>query len=209
VTVVLYARCSTDEQARSGLGLEAQEVALRAEAARRGWADVSLVVDDGVSGAVEPSRRPALGPALLSARRGDVLAVSRLDRCSRNLRHFLNLWHDLERRGVDVVALDVGLDTSTAAGRAMVQMMMVFSELERGLNVERTRAAYAVKLRDGWRPANRVCEADERRVLALRAQGLSERAIAARLSDEDGRRWHRATVTRVLLRSQSYMQSDQ
>ena len=62
--VVGYARVSTDEQATSGLGLDAPEAAIRAEVDRRGWELVAVVTDGGVSGGKAPADRPRFAQVL-------------------------------------------------------------------------------------------------------------------------------------------------
>jgi DNA invertase Pin-like site-specific DNA recombinase len=195
--LVCYLRVSTDEQAENGNGLAAQEHALLAWAAGR---DVGWVVDPGVSGSVAPARRPALGPVLRGLRRGDALAVQKIDRLGRTVLACLTLADDLQRRGVTLIALDLQLDTSTAAGRAMLQMMLVFAEMERGINIERTRACYAVKMRDGWRPANRHSPEVEQRIYDLADAGQSQHAIARTMSEVMGQTLQRTQVQRILAR---------
>jgi DNA invertase Pin-like site-specific DNA recombinase len=196
--VVLYRRISMAEErvtkARQvearRLGLRVQEEALAGEAQRRGWESVEWVTEDGVSGKVEPAERPELGPVLCGLRRGDVLAVAKLDRLSRSLAHFAVLVEELTRRGVAVVVLDAGVDSSTPHGEAMVNMMATFARLERRLISDRTRAAKlsvcATEI-PGW-----IARRDE--VWRLHDAGLSERRIAGQLGCS------RATVTRTLRR---------
>src|SRR4051794_29141308 len=79
-----YLRVSTDEQANSGLGLEAQRAAILAEAQRRGWAeaDVQWIEDAGYSG--KDTRRPGIRLALEVLKRGEAagLVVAKMDRLS-------------------------------------------------------------------------------------------------------------------------------
>jgi DNA invertase Pin-like site-specific DNA recombinase len=96
-----YGRVSTRDQHP-----EAQHDALRA-------AGCDQVFIDKVSGKL--ARRPALDRALLSAnRKGDQLIITKLDRLGRSLEHLIELSKDLQTRGVDLVVLDQGIDTSTA-----------------------------------------------------------------------------------------------
>ncbi len=111
---------STEEQAHSGLGLEAQRAAINAEVARRGWELVTVLTDAGASGK-SLSGRPALAEALAMVRSGDadVLVVAKLDRLSRSLLDFAGLMADAQQRGWVLVALDLGIDLSTPAGEFM------------------------------------------------------------------------------------------
>ncbi len=67
------------------------------------------------------ARRPALDQALLVARAGNQLVVTKLDRLGRSLEHLIALAEDLQAREIDLVVLDQGIDTSTAVGRMFFQ----------------------------------------------------------------------------------------
>ena len=197
-----YTRVSTEEQGRSGLGLAAQREAVESECGRRGWELAALHAEVASGGRAD--NRPELQAALASMGRGDALVVSRLDRLSRSLVDFSAILERARRGRWSVVALDLGVDTSTAAGEAMVNVLMTFAQFERRLIGERIAEALAAKRAAGWcppRPAHQTAEADEARVLDLHLRGMSQRAIAARLTEQDGRRWHKETVARVLRRS--------
>ena len=86
------------------------------------------------------ANRPALERALLSANRtGDQLVVTKLDRLGRSLEHLIALSKQLQERGVDLVVLDQGIDTSTAVGRMFFQILGSIAEFEHALMSERTR----------------------------------------------------------------------
>ncbi len=171
----LYARVSTADQ-----HAEVQLHALRDYAARRELEALEYL-DHGVSGAKD--RRPALDRLLrdAQARRFDVLAVTKLDRHARSVRHLVALTAELEALGVGLVVLDQGLDTSTPAGRLLFHVLGAIAEFERDLIVERTSAGLAAARRRGAR-LGRPPVLDRRgrqRALRLRASGHSVRAIAA------------------------------
>jgi len=109
---------------------EAQHDALRAA----GCDDIFI---DKASGKL--ARRPELERALLSANReGDQLVITKLDRLGRSLEHLIELSKLLEKRGVDLVVLDQGIDTSTAVGRMFFQILGAIAEFEHALMSERT-----------------------------------------------------------------------
>jgi DNA invertase Pin-like site-specific DNA recombinase len=108
---------------------EAQADALRA-------AGCEKVFVDKASGKL--ARRPELDKALLVAREGDQLVVTKLDRLGRSLENLLELSRDLQARGVDLVVLDQGIDTSTAVGRMFFQILGAVAEFEHALMSERT-----------------------------------------------------------------------
>jgi DNA invertase Pin-like site-specific DNA recombinase len=136
-----YVRVSTEEQADSRLGLEAQRAAIVAEAERRGWRLVEIVEDAAVSG--RDLHRPGMELVLRArqARRVDRLVVAKLDRVGRSLLDVAGRIDQAARQGWALVALDVGVDTGRLTGKAMAGMMAVFAELERGLIGQRTRDA--------------------------------------------------------------------
>jgi DNA invertase Pin-like site-specific DNA recombinase len=84
--------------------------------------------------------RPELDKALMvAARAGDQLVVTKLDRLGRSLEHLIALAGQLQDRGVDLVVLDQGIDTSTAVGRMFFQILGAIAEFEHALMSERTR----------------------------------------------------------------------
>ncbi len=198
-----YVRVSTDEQARSGLGLEAQEAALKAEAERRGW-DLVIFRDEGASGKqVNPGLRKALGE--LAAGLADGLIVARMDRISRSLLHAVEILDLAKNQGWALVVLDLGVDLTTPAGRALAGTMAVFAEFERELIRERTRAAASAAKARGkklGRP-RQVTQEVARRIVELRDAGKSYDAIARELEgagelSPTGRpTWQSSTVRRI------------
>ncbi|HEX3733775.1 MAG TPA: recombinase family protein [Solirubrobacterales bacterium] len=215
--VVAYRRVSTREQADSGLGLAAQRKRLQAEAERRGWADVRWVTDEAVSGSVDAAQRPGLGPALEAMRPGDVLAMSKLDRLSRSTADFAGLVRRSREEGWSLVCLDPVLDLTTATGRAMAGLVVVFAEWERETIGQRVREGLAQTDKRVGRPlglppvgaAARGPEPVPPRVAAVvrdaLGAGLSPGATADRLNGYGipslrGGRWHRESVRRLLPR---------
>ncbi|GGI09781.1 recombinase family protein [Egicoccus halophilus] len=203
--VLGYPRVSTDEQARSGLGLVAQRASIEAEAARRGWT-VDYATDDGISGSVPPADRPALGATLDRLDRGDVLIAAKLDRIGRSALDVLALAARADEEGWDLVVLDLGLDTSTPVGRFVLTMLAGVAELERGLIAARTRDALAAAKARGTRLGRPVETPETIRltIAHLRREGWSLRAIADHLTAEGvptargGARWYPASVSGVL-----------
>ena len=177
-TVALYARVSTADQHP-----EIQLHALRQYAERRGLTVAAEHVDHGISGAKD--RRPALDALLADARRRrfDVLAVTKLDRLARSVRHLTHLGAELEALGIDLVVLDQSIDTSTPAGKLLFNVLGSIAEFERDLIRERTLAGLDAARRRGKR-LGRPTVLDERklkRVRSLRASGKSIRYIAGLL----------------------------
>ena len=185
--MVLYTRVSTEEQAASGLGLEAQEAQLRAAAEYGRWHITRLIRDEGKSGG--SLDRPGLRKALELVRdgRADGLAVAKLDRLSRSMMDFAFLLEWFDEAGGVLVALDLNVDTSTASGRMLVQVLMVFAEFERRAISDRTKAALQA-LRARGKPTGPPTVADHpelhRRIIDMRERGMTFQAIADELNAE-------------------------
>jgi DNA invertase Pin-like site-specific DNA recombinase len=198
-----YVRVSTQEQADSRLGIQAQEGALTAEAKRRGW-ELTILRDEGASGKnVNPGLRKALDQ--LAAGLADGLVVAKLDRLARSVGHASDIMDRAQAQGWNLVMLDLGIDLTTPSGEAMANMMATFAQLERRLIGERTKAALAAKKAQGvslGRP-RMVSGAVARRIVSMRGQGLSYGAIARELTDVGelspaGRpSWQASTVRRI------------
>jgi DNA invertase Pin-like site-specific DNA recombinase len=198
-----YSRVSTEEQAESRNGLEAQRAAIDAEAKRRGWT-VEHYADEGASGKyINGNLREVL--QLLASGQGDGLIVAKLDRLARSVVHAANIIQDAQDQGWSLVVLDINLDLSTAAGRMMARTVVNFAEYERELISERTKAGLAAK-RARNEPIGRPRLAKPgvvRRIVLDRNAGLSFAKIAAALEVEGilspaGRsNWQASTVRRI------------
>jgi len=133
----LYARVST-----GGQTVENQLRELRAVAERHGWQIVTEFSDKGISGAKGRGQRPGLDKLLqaVARREVDIVLSWSVDRLGRSLQGLLALLGELHAKGVDLYLHQQGLDTSTPAGKALFQMMGVFSEFERAIIRERVRS---------------------------------------------------------------------
>ena len=202
-----YVRVSTEEQAQTDLGLEAQRAAIRGECARRGWSLMAIHEEAGLSGKAM-GNRPALAAALNQCRRGeaDALVVAKLDRLSRSLTDAAALLARSAQEGWRLVALDLAVDTTTPQGEVMAHVMAAFAQFERRLIGQRTGDALAVKRAQGVRLGRpRVLPRDlVERIAEARAAGTTLQGIADALNDggvptaQGGVRWYPGTVAAVL-----------
>jgi DNA invertase Pin-like site-specific DNA recombinase len=156
-----------------------QLLALRQWAAGQGHVVAAEYTDDGVSGA--KTSRSALNRLLADAARNrfDVVAVTSLDRLGRSLAHLIRLSASFEQLGIDLAVRNLGLDTTTPAGKLAFHMLGALAEFERALIRERTMAGLArakAQGRRGGRP--RVSSYIERRVADLLRAGTSLRETA-------------------------------
>ena len=173
-TMIGYLRVSTEEQANSGLGLEAQRDCIQRYADAHGW-DVLWYVDEGLSAKSldRPQLQAALARVHVTPKRRDVdgIVVAKLDRLSRSVHDFSGILKLAAARKWALVAIDLGVDTSTPTGRLVANVMMSVAEWEREVIGERTSAAMQAAKRAG-KHMGRVSvlpAATGARLLALRA----------------------------------------
>lgn len=180
--VGLYLRVSTGEQTTRN-----QRRELEAAATRHGWEVVAVFEDAGVSGAKGRKDRPGLDAMLkaVARREFDLMMAWSVDRLGRSLVDLLATLQDLHAKDVDLYLHQQGLDTSTPSGRAMFQMMGVFSEFERAMIQERVKAGLSRAKDEGvklGRPTLEIADPERAaKVRALRASGVGIRAIAKTL----------------------------
>jgi len=201
--VIGYARVSTHEQGANGVGLDAQEAAIRAECDRKGWLLVDVVRDQGASG--RSLERPRLIAILDRIKAGEAegLIVSKLDRLSRSVVDFGTLLEWFSDREASLIALDLGIDTSTPGGRLVANVFASVAEWEREIIGQRTRDGLAAVRRQG-RAISRPAVADrpdlERRISRLRDKGWTLQRIADKLNADGvptlrgGKEWRPSSV---------------
>src|SRR3954462_3961126 len=145
---VLYLRVSTIDQTTAN-----QERELREIARRSGLEIVKVYKDHGISGAKGRDKRPGFNAMCRDAtkRQFDVVMAWSVDRLGRSLQDLVTFLSELHALGVDLFLHQQGLDTRTPAGKAMYQMMGVFSEFERSMIRERVRAGLARARSEGKR----------------------------------------------------------
>jgi DNA invertase Pin-like site-specific DNA recombinase len=180
--VALYLRVSTGEQTTA-----TQRRELEAAAERHGWMVAAVFEDAGISGAKGRKDRPGLDSMLkaVARREIDMVMAWSVDRLGRSLMDLLGTLQDLRAKDVDLYLHQQGLDTSTPSGRALFQMLGVFSEFEREMIRERVKAGLARAKDDGITLGRRKLEdTDPERaaqVKAMRANGMGVRKIARQL----------------------------
>jgi DNA invertase Pin-like site-specific DNA recombinase len=146
-----YARVSTDKQADKGVSLEAQTEKVRAMAIVKDVELVDVLVDAGES--AKNLQRPGMARLLelVDRREVDVVIIAKLDRLTRSVADLAELLKRFKRRGVSLVSVADSLDTQSAAGRLVLNIMVSVSEWEREAIGERTRDALRLKQIKGQR----------------------------------------------------------
>jgi len=228
MNATIYLRVSTDEQAESGAGLDAQADACQAYAERTGLDVAASYSDDGgISGAVGLDKRPGLLEAIAALGRGDVLLVAKRDRLGRG--------DPIATAMIEAAVIRKGAKIVSAAGEGtegdgptdvlMRRIVDAFSEYERLLIGARTKAALQSMIKRGERVGRirfgyslaadgvtLVEDSHEQRAIEiiheLRDRGESLRAIAAELNRREiptkagGKAaWKHTSVNRILQRA--------
>jgi DNA invertase Pin-like site-specific DNA recombinase len=181
-----YARVSTSEQETA-----AQVSALKAAGCER-------IYREKASGGRWD--RPELHRLLDQLRKGDVLVVWKLDRLSRSLRDVLIIMERLAEAKAGFRSLTEAVDTTTPAGRMMMQMVGAFAEFERAMLRERTKAGLEAARRDGRIGGRRptLTAQQQAEIIRMVLKGNKTGADAARLFAV-----HPATVSRLLARARA------
>lgn len=217
-----YVRVSSEDQAKSGLGLESQQAKIEAYAALYGHELVKIVVDAGES--AKSLNRPGIREALDSLSRGEAegIIVLKLDRLTRSVADMGSLIDRYfgDKAGKALVSVSDQIDTTTAGGRLVLNVLVSVSQWEREAIGERTAAALESKARRGerkggqapigsrWEAKRLVANDGESGAVSiikqLRESGMTIRAIASELNRRGvpvarkGAQWHVTTVARIL-----------
>jgi DNA invertase Pin-like site-specific DNA recombinase len=164
-----YARTSTVDQ---DAGYEAQQRDLKA-------AGCTKVFAEQVSSVAE---RAQLNAAIDYLREGDVLIATKLDRLARSMRHLLQIVDEVKEKKASLRILGMSLDTDTATGTMMLQVLGAVAEHERSLMLERQREGIAKAKAEGkYRGRAKTAMAKAGEVEALLAKGVNPTEVARKL----------------------------
>ena len=126
--VAIYTRVSTEDQAKEGFSLDAQLDKLRAYCKARGWEIAGEYVDDGYSG--RNTKRPAYQRMMQEMDKWDGLLVIKMDRIHRNSKNFMIMMEQLRENNKEFISMTESLDTSTAMGRFVMDIIQRIAQLE-------------------------------------------------------------------------------
>jgi site-specific DNA recombinase len=215
-----YVRVSTDKQADRGVSLDAQAEKIRAMAVVHNAELIDIIVDGGES--AKSLNRPGMARLLALVDAGEVqtVIIAKLDRLTRSVKDLCTLLERFTRRGVALVSVAESLDTGSAAGRLVLNIMTAVSQWEREAIGERTRDAMSNKRTNGERVGNiqfgyrlgadgKHVEPDAaeqavlQKIQRLRHSGHTMRGIAAALNQQAlrtrrGSAWRLEHVARIL-----------
>lgn len=219
-----YIRVSTEGQVVDGVSLDAQRAKIEAWCQVNDFELAGVFVDAGISGK-RADNRPELQAALTAvAKHRGALVVYSLSRLARSTKDTIAISELLSKAGADLVSLSEKIDTTTAAGKMVFQMLAVLAEFERNQISERTTVAMA-HMRDQGRFLGQVpfgydlaedgetliANQDELEAVeliqSLHRKGYSLRSIASELQGANiptkgGKKtWTHTTVQSILKRS--------
>ncbi|QJC53086.1 recombinase family protein [Paenibacillus albicereus] len=222
--VAAYVRVSTDEQADKGNSLGEQQERLAAYCKAMNWGAPKFFIDDGYS--AKDLKRPAVKKLIreVEAQKFDIVLTTKLDRMSRNLLDMLQFVKMLSEKNCNYVSASEAFDTSTAAGRLVLQLLGTFAEFERERISERVKENMLSIARNSDKAITNPCYGyditgekytinpeESMNVLLmfdLAEQGLGYRAIAKALNDTGSKTrgtakrpavpWSPATVKKLM-----------
>ena len=220
---VCYIRVSTEEQAREGVSLEAQEERLRAYCKMGGLEIVEMIREEGVSATKPLRERPGgeILTRLINTGKANSVVALKLDRLFRNAEDALQQTKEWDKKGVTLHLVDMGgqaLNTQSAMGRFFLNVMAGFAELERNLIAERTATALNHKKKNleaysptplGFERIEDTLRKDKGEweivdyIFQLREEGLSYWKIAEDLNNRGipgkrGGKWYAGTVRYIV-----------
>lgn len=169
--IVGYARTSTVEQVA---GFEAQIAELEK-------AGCEKIFREQIS-SVDVIARDQLAQALSYVREGDVFVVTKLDRLARSVAHLMQIVSELEKKGVSLRILNLGIDTATPTGKLILTVLGGVAEFERSIMLERQREGIAKAKREGkYKGRKPTARAKSAEVLNLLTAGVKPTDVARQL----------------------------
>jgi DNA invertase Pin-like site-specific DNA recombinase len=199
-----YVRVSTADQADHGFSLEAQRQRIAAYCAARGWELVEVYADEGVSALKDRPEFERMVADVLADGVSHIVTL-KLDRLGRSAAQLLNLYERMEKKGVSLVTIEDGIDTSTPVGRLLRTVLAAIAEFERDVISQRTKIGMAEAKAQGRVMSKGQVGADVRaRIVAMRSEGMPLAGIAAMLNadgvptGQGGKQWYGSSVAAVL-----------
>jgi len=216
--VAIYARVSTEDQAKEGFSLDNQLEKLRSYCKARGWKIVGEYVDDGYSG--RDIKRPAYQKMMEDIDKWDVLLVMKMDRIHRNSKNFMLMMEQLRQKNKEFVSMTESLDTSTAMGRFVMDIIQRIAQLEseqigervydgmrqkakQGAGLLGCPAPYGYRYEDGRFVGVKEELENVRKIYEMYLEGKSLQEIVDWLNEngvrgKKGGKWDKKTLSRIL-----------
>jgi site-specific DNA recombinase len=147
----IYIRVSTEEQAREGYSIRAQEEKLKSYALLKSWQIFSVYSDEGISGK-DIEGRPAVKQLIADVTGGKVnnVLVYKIDRLTRSTKDLIELVELFNKNHCMFNSLQESIDTGSATGRMFLKIVGIFAEFERENLAERIRLGRERKVKEGY-----------------------------------------------------------
>lgn len=174
--VAIYLRVSTKEQTTDN-----QETPLLDHCKRNEYNIYNIYKDIGESGSKES--RPAFDLMLEDMRhnRFQAVMVWKLDRIGRSVQHLVSLFTEFKKRGIEFISITQNIDTTTSEGRMFLGMLMVLSEYERDIIIDRVNSGIRRAKREGKHLGRPKTKINKFAVYRLKDEGKSIRVISKEL----------------------------
>jgi DNA invertase Pin-like site-specific DNA recombinase len=214
----IYTRVSTEDQAKEGFSLDAQLDRLRAYCKSREWIISGEYVDDGYSG--RNTKRPAYTKMMEEMDNWDMLLVIKMDRIHRNSKNFMLMMEKLNKLEKGFTSMTESLDTSTAMGRFVMDIIQRIAQLESEQIGERVYIGMEQKAKtnggilgfnipygydyiNGELKINEYERINVEKIFGLYVDGLSMKKIAEHLNSKKiptkkNKTWGAETVSKIL-----------
>ena len=218
IRVAIYTRVSTEDQAKEGFSLDAQLDKLRSYCKARDWIVGGEYIDDGYSG--RNVKRPAYSKMMDEMDNWNVLLVNKMDRIHRNSKNFMMMMEYLKKHNKEFVSMTESLDTSTAMGRFVMDIIQRIAQLESEQIGERVYFGMEQKARvnggvlgfnipygydytDGKLTINSNEAENVKNIFEMYLKGMSMKIIAEELNSKDiptkmNKTWGAQTVSLIL-----------
>lgn len=218
MTVAIYVRVSTEEQAKEGFSIGAQREMLKSYCKSQGWTNYKFYVDEGIS--AKDTERPQLQLMLDHIKEGMIkkVLVYRLDRMTRSVLDLHKLLETFEENDCTFVSSTEPYDTSTAVGRLFITLVAAMAQWEREntgerismvLNEKAKRGEWLAQAPFGFKKVDKQLFHDEKQMPILKdmikktKEGYSMRQLANYLNDSGtpplrGYQWHIASILAML-----------
>jgi DNA invertase Pin-like site-specific DNA recombinase len=216
--VAIYTRVSTEDQAKEGFSLDAQIERLRAYCKSREWIITGEYIDDGYSG--RNTKRPAYSRMMDEIQNWDMLLVIKMDRIHRNSKNFMLMMEKLNKQDKGFTSMTESLDTSTAMGRFVMDIIQRIAQLESEQIGERVYVGMEQKAKMnggmlgfnipyGYNYKNGILEINQsesnnvEKIYDMYIKGCSMRKISNYLNDnkiptKKNKTWGSQTISRIL-----------
>ena len=184
--VALYSRISTSTKDQT---TENQLRELKSYCDRMGY-QVVKVYEDEVSGAKSREKRPAYSELCKDAflKKFDIVIGWDVSRFGRSMKEFVSFLSDMDEKGIGVIVVKNGLDTSSSSGRMMMKLIGVLEEWNREILIERTNAGLARTVANGTKLGRKsvLTPSIKRKILDAKKDGASIRTIASEVGINRG-----------------------